>query len=208
MVPELSRESAREQTGLPLDRRLIVYTGHVGPHKGTTSLIDLARAIPDAAMVIVGVDEASDERRWLDDRLHGAGVQNVIAVPRVPLRQVASYLYAADCLVIPPTSDPLTTYRRTVLPMKIFSYLAAGRPILAPRLPDIQEVLRDGETARLVEPDDAAAAADAVRRLLDDSALASRLSQACRDAARTCTWAARAAMIADTLGRWLQRPAI
>jgi glycosyltransferase involved in cell wall biosynthesis len=206
MEPELARDAARAETGLPRDRALLVYTGHVGPHKGTASLLDLARAVPDASMVIVGVDDGSHERRWLDDRIDAAGVHNVIAVPRVPLASVATYLYAADCLVIPPTSEPLQVYGRTVLPMKLFSYLAAGRPIIAPRLPDIEEVVRNGETALLVEADDTSAAADAVRRLLVDRLLAARLSESCREAARGYTWAARAATIADTLDRWL-RPA-
>ena len=47
--------------------------------------------------------------------------------------------------------------------MKTFSYLAAGRPIVAPDLPDLREVLRHNENALLVPPDDVDAAAAAIR---------------------------------------------
>jgi glycosyltransferase involved in cell wall biosynthesis len=166
-------------------------------------VIALARAIPEASVVIVGVEHGSAEGRWLSAQLQAARVDNAVLVPRVGLRDVAPYLYAADCLIIPPTDEPLRRYGRTVLPMKVFPYMAAGRPILAPRLPDIEEVLRDGETALLVEPGNVQASADAVRRLLGDRQFADRLSHAAREQARTFTWAARAQLITTTLERWL-----
>jgi glycosyltransferase involved in cell wall biosynthesis len=205
MEPVMPVDVARRKVGLPSDRPLLVYAGHVGPQKGTGALVELARAIPEVSVVIVGVDQASREGQWLSQQLETARVANVMTVPRVGLREVASYLYAADCLVIPPTDEPLRTYGRTVLPMKVFSYLAAGRPILAPRLPDIEEVLHDGETALLVEPGSPQASATAVRRLIGDRALAARLSQSAREAARGCTWSARAQAITAALERWLRR---
>ncbi len=203
MEPEMPVAEARVRAGLPDDRPLLVYTGHVGPHKGTGALFDLARALPDVSVVIVGVDESSGERQWIVQQLAARGIGNVVLVPRVGLADVATYLYAADCLVIPPTGEPLTRYRRTVLPMKLFSYLAAGRPILAPRLPDVEEVLRDGDTALLVDPGDPLSAAAAVRRLLGDPPLQARLSHAAREASRRYTWAARARVIVEALDRWL-----
>jgi glycosyltransferase involved in cell wall biosynthesis len=156
-------------------------------------------------MVIVGVPPDSAEERWLSAQLRSAQADNVLTVPQVPLADVATYLYAADCLVIPPTDEPLRSYGRTVLPMKVFSYLAAGRPILAPRLPDIEEVLRDGDSALLVAPGNPAAAGAAARRILEDDVLAARLSKGARDSARAFTWSARAGTIVTTLERWLAR---
>src|ERR1700760_3858052 len=70
------------------------------------------------------------------------------------------YLFAADILIIPPSRAPLDRFGDCVLPLKTFAYLAAGRAILAPRSPDTAELLRDGETALLVPPDDSEAAAE------------------------------------------------
>ena len=189
MEPRLSRHEARETLGLSGTDPLVVYAGHVGPHKGTRALVSLAAALPDIRLLIVGAgDEA--ERRWVAECGERAGARNLAVVPRVRLSEVAKYLYAADCLLIPPTGEPLERYRRTVLPMKVFSYMAAGRPIVAPALPDIEEVLAHDDTACLVPPDDTTVAASALQDLLLDPQRSERLA-----------WAALAASL-----RWSRTP--
>lgn len=204
MAPALSREDARRLTGLPADASLLVYTGHVGPQKGTEALVGLAAALPSATLVIVGVDAHGPERDWVLSCAASAGASNIVLVPRVSVPDVARYLYAADCLVVPPTDAPLTRYGRTVLPMKLFSYLAAGRPILAPDLPDVREVLTHAETAVLVQPGDTAAAARQVAALLADGALSARLGAAALEASRRFTWQARAVTITRALASWIR----
>ncbi len=199
MQPVLDRAEARALTGLPGDRPLLVYTGHVGPQKGTDALIALAAGLPQARLVIVGVDPASGDGRWIDDRARQAGATNIVLRPRVDVAAVAPYLYAADCLVIPPTDEPLRRYGRTVLPMKVFSYLAAARPIVAPALPDIAEVLMHDETAVLVPPGDAKVAATMVADLLADEPRAARLAKAAAGLSHRYTWRARAERISSWL---------
>jgi glycosyltransferase involved in cell wall biosynthesis len=195
MEPRLDRDTARKRLRLPTDRSLVVYAGHAGPHKGTDTLISMAAAVPDASFLIVGVDPESVEARRIGRLAAAVSANNVMLRPRVPIRDVAAYLYAADCLVIPPSDRPLGRFRRTVLPMKTFSYLAAGRAILAPRLPDLEEVLTDGVTARLVSPTDVAASARALRQLLADDGLRERLASGALAASAPYTWETRARRI-------------
>jgi len=204
MTPVLSRRDARLALGLPLDVPLVVYAGHVGPEKGTDALVSLAARVPEVRMVIVGASVEGSEQQWVHKQAERAGAHNVQVVPRVDLREVALYLYAADCLVIPPTDAPLTRYGRTVLPMKVFPYLAAGRPILGAATPDVEEVLTNGRTAMLVPPGDTAAAASALRTVLTDTALAASLASAAAEHARQYTWDGRARRITRALGEWLQ----
>ena len=204
MEPPLSRDEARALTGLPTDAPLVVYTGHVGPQKGTEALVALAAAMPHVRVVIVGVDERAGERAWVEACAARAGGRNLVLVPRVGLREVARYLYAADCLIVPPTGEPLTRYGRTVLPMKLFSYMAAGRPIAAPDLPDVREVLEHDRTALLLAPDDVAGAAAHVTALLADAPRATRLATGAREASQRYTWQARAESITQSLQAWLR----
>jgi len=192
MEPRLDSVAARTSLGLPERDRLVVYAGHAGRAKGIETLIGLAAAVPAATFLLVGVDASSPEALWIQGLARRAGASNVRLVPRVKVADVAAYLYAADVLVIPPTDEPLRRYRRTVTPMKLFTYLAAGRPILAPRLPDVEEVLTDGETARLVSPDNMNDAAAALIALLSDAALQDHLSRSASAAAADYTWAERA----------------
>src|SRR5690606_31465110 len=108
-------------------------------------------------------------------------------------------LMAADVLLQPPSRIPLKLVGNTVLPMKLFLYLAAGRPIIAPDLPDMREVLRHEHNALLVPTGDDDAAARAVTRVVTEPGLAERLSAAAKQTAATLTWDARAERILSFL---------
>jgi phosphatidylinositol alpha-1,6-mannosyltransferase len=62
---------------------------------------------------------------------------------------------------------------------------ACGLPVVAGRSGGLAEAVRDGETGVVVEPDDVAAVADALARLVSDQLLARRLGQAGRKAVET-----------------------
>jgi glycosyltransferase involved in cell wall biosynthesis len=112
---------------------------------------------------------------------------------------VDEYISAADILIIPPSSTPLTKSRRTVLPLKTFRYMAAGRPIVAPDLPDIREVLEHGHNAILVPPDSPEKAARAIKELMNDKRMQGRISENALRDSRKYTWAGRAARISAFL---------
>ena len=77
-------------------------------------------------------------------------------------------------------------------PIKIFEYMAAGRPIIASRIGQVAEILEHERTALLVPPGDSAALTQALLRLKSDPELGIRLAQAAQQEVRTAhTWAAR-----------------
>ena len=127
-------------------------------------------------------------------------------MPWLPTGQTIPYLYAADVLLIPPTSGPLQQVGNTVLPIKTFIYMAAGRAILAPRTPDVRELLRNDENAALVPPDDLEAALRQLRRLLDDPPLRERLGKAAQHDVADLTWGRRAGRVLRFLRERLATP--
>jgi glycosyltransferase involved in cell wall biosynthesis len=60
----------------------------------------------------------------------------------------------------------------------LVQYAAAGKPIVCTRIPGLEDVVSPGVDAVVVEPDDIAAAAAAVARLLADPDARARLGQA------------------------------
>lgn len=194
LAPVLSRPEARAVTGLP-EQPTVTYAGHVSPDKGLGLVLDMAEALPGVRFVLVGSKgEGPVERR-------AAGLPNVSVVPWQPFSETVPYLYAADVLLIPPTRGPLEAVGNTVLPMKTFLYMAAGRPVFGPATPDLEEALTDGRSARLVPPDDLGAAVAALRDLLDDADLRQRLADAAR--ADVQTWDERAEHVLAFLERRL-----
>lgn len=200
MQPVLTRQQARAELGLDPARTIGCYTGHVRARKGMAALLDAAALTPEVEYLIAGGNP--DDVTALVAECERRALANVRCLGWRPAAELRPLLYAADVLLVPPTQIPLKEYGRTVLPMKIFSYLAAGRPIVAPALPDLQEVLEHERNALLVAPDDARAAAEAIRRVARDEELALTLSQAARERSLDLSWRARARKILAQIARW------
>jgi glycosyltransferase involved in cell wall biosynthesis len=188
MGPPPDKAAARAALGLDPDRFTAVYAGRVNAQKGLDALFALADLRPDTLFLLVGSEgegpvEAEARKR-----------ANVRVVPWQAPDALPAWLHAADVLLIPPSRAPLEQFRNCVLPLKLFAYLAAGRPILAPAAPDTAELLGDGDNALLVPPGDPGAAAAALDRLRDP-ALAARLGVAARKSSTELTWDARAEKI-------------
>src|SRR4051812_13910444 len=193
------RAEARARLGLPSGRPIALYAGRINETKGLDSILALASLRPDVLFLLVGSEgEGAIEAA-------ASGRANVRIVPWQAPPELPAWLAAADILLIPPSRAPLEHFHTCVLPLKLYSYLAAGRPILAPAAPDTAELLSDGETALLVPPDDPAAAAAALGRLLGDAALAAALSSAALARSRELTWDRRAEKIEAFLAARLSR---
>lgn len=203
MEPRLDHSAARAACGLPAEGAIVVYAGHVKARKGLPSLAEVAAATPAMHHVWVGGDDDGSPA-WGRRCAAEVGASNVTVTGWLTAPEVSPYLYAADALVIPPSSGPLKQHGNTVLPMKVFSYLAAGRAVVAPLLPDISELLIHDDNAWLYERDRVAAAGDALQHVTTDAALSARLGEAALSTAQGLTWHARAKKIRDFLSERLE----
>ena len=200
MEPRLPREAARRRLGLDPVSFTVVYSGRMNLRKGLDILLAAAREAPEVSFILIGSEgegPVEQEARTLP---------NVRVVPWLRFGELAPWLYAADVLVIPPSLAPLERAGNTVLPIKLFLYLAAGRVLLAPKAPDTAELLQDGANAVLVPAGDVAATVAALRRLAVAPADAARLGAAALDAATHLTWDARAERIHQFLLDRLAHP--
>jgi glycosyltransferase involved in cell wall biosynthesis len=91
-------------------------------------------------------------------------------------------------------------------PLKLFEYLAAGLPVVAPSSPNIVEILRDGSNALLFRPNDEADFARQLARLCDDAELRGRLGCAARNTIESMglTWADNARRVTQIAERLLE----
>lgn len=185
----LGKEEARARLGLPASRPIALYAGRVNVEKGLDQILALAVFRPDISFVLVGSEGQGPIEA------EAAGRANVRIVPWQGPEALPLWLRAADVLLIPPSLAPLDRFKNCVLPLKLFSYLAAGRPILAPAAPDTAELLEDGRNALLVPPGAPEIAASALDRILGDRALADRLGASALSSARELTWDRRAEKI-------------
>ncbi|MCX5747470.1 MAG: glycosyltransferase family 4 protein [Proteobacteria bacterium] len=195
MEPRLSKAEARTKLGLPSADKIVCYTGHIQKRKGIDVIVAMAARTPELHYLICGgfPDDVAAARKLAAE----AGATNLTFTGWIDVHQLSAYLYAADVLLIPPTSAPLQQHGNTVMPIKTYTYLAAGRAILAPQQDDVVEVLHHGENCWLVQPDDLDLAVSSVRRLIAEPALADRLGAQARIDSQLYTWEARARLIHD-----------
>ena len=170
---------------------IIGYAGHLYPWKGVDLIIEAVAALQDARALIVGGHEQEPDL----ERVRQLAVQldcasRVTITGLLPPSQVAARLRDADVLVLPNPASAISTGFTS--PLKLFEYMAAGKPIVASDLPSIREVLTDGENAILVEPGNPQALTAGIRRIKDDRELGSRLAAKALNDARQYTWDARA----------------
>jgi glycosyltransferase involved in cell wall biosynthesis len=113
----------------------------------------------------------------------------------VRVETVRLYQSAADVLIAPYSGA--LRWARYASPLKIFEYMAAGRPMVVSDLPVLHEVLQHEETAWLVPAADGAAIAGGVRALLERPDLAARIGRRARLEAPKYAWNQRAKAIVD-----------
>lgn len=188
---------ARALLGLPVGRPIALYAGRINEEKGLDQILAVAALRPDILFLMVGSEGQGAIETEAGRRA------NVRIVPWQEPAALPLWLHAADILLVPPSRAPLDQFRNCVLPIKLFSYLAAGRPILAPQAPDTAELLVDGGNGLLVPPGEPETAARALDRMLGDSKLADRLSAGALASARDLTWDRRAERIESFLERRL-----
>lgn len=157
---------------------VVMYVGNLQVYQGIDLLIEAfrraLRRVPAALLVVIGGTEEQIagyrercERLGIAGSVHFAGAR--------PVARLGSYLRQATVLVSPRVQGTNT-------PMKVYSYLDSGRPLLATRLPTHTQVLTD-EVALLVEPEPEAMSLGLVS-LLEDEVLRERLAGNARQLAQ------------------------
>lgn len=189
--PPLTAATARRSIGIPQHARTVVYTGRLNHKKGLGLVLEAARRLPDLLFILVG------SQGYGSIETMATAIPNVRIIAWQPPETLARYICAADILLIPPSSEPLEKFGSTVLPLKVFLYMASDRPILAGDTPDVREVLRHRQNAFLCWPDRMESLVVGLRTLIDDGELAAALAAAALRDSADLTWEARARRIAD-----------
>lgn len=145
--------------------------------KGLETLLDaLARLPADMSWELVHIG-AGGQLAKLQRRARRLGVAGRITWRGAqPQDAVLQALRAADLFVLP--SRVARSGDRDGLPNVLMEALSQRLAVVATRVAGIPELVRDGETALLVPPGDAAALAEAIERLARDPARRARLGDA------------------------------
>lgn len=168
--------ASRAELGLPEDRPVVGFLGTLKAWHGTATLIDaVARLHREGIrphLLIVG---DGPERDALRVRARDAGIVSATTFTgAMPYAEIPGLLAAMDIAVAPYDRDEDAYFS----PLKLFEYLAAGRPTVAAATGPIRSCMTHGETGLLYPPGDVVALASSIGSLLAEPARAAALGRA------------------------------
>jgi glycosyltransferase involved in cell wall biosynthesis len=168
--PPGAHEQVRGELGIPLDAFAVGSVGRLHPQKGYDLLLQavgfLHTRIPTLRVLIVGEGEA---RPALEQQRRELGLEEVVIFAG-ERRDIPAMLSALDGFV--------SASRWEGLSNAVLEAAAAGLPVIATRVGGTPEIVLDGETGLLVEPEDAQGLATAILQLYENPELRRRLGQA------------------------------
>ena len=156
------------------DEVVVVFAGAFRVWHGAIRLVDAVRRLrargrADVRAVLVG--DGPERARVM---AAAGGLDGVTFTGPVPYARMPACLAAADIGVAP---FDLAAHRPLTLgfywsPLKVFEYMAAGLPVVAPRIDRLESIVRSGREGVLYEPARPDGLADAIDHLRDPSARA------------------------------------
>lgn len=178
--------AARKRLGLPLDKKLALYAGRIDSWKGVDTLLEASELLPETLQIAIigGTEEQLAQLRPRYPRVRFLGYRSYAELP--------DNQSAADALVL--TGDPSSAVARLYTsPLKLFTYMASGIPIVAADLPSFRDVLSERE-AFFFEPNAAALAEALLFAVTHPEDTAGRAKRA-RQKVQAFSWKARARAI-------------
>ena len=142
----MDKNNCRKKLGFG-DFPIIGFVGSFRPYQGLEAAINMMpyvlKEIPQARLVLVGdagkhhnfqFHPTIDELKELAKRLKME--KNIIFSGRVEYEKIPFYINASDVCISPFVS------KRICSPIKIFEYLACGRPVICSSIPDVKEIIQ------------------------------------------------------------------
>lgn len=204
---DLSLFTAQDDRRAEIRKRLelgsgpvIGFIGSFKPWHGVLALLEafasLRSAHPGIRLLAVG---DGPERETVRARAYALGIADQVILPgRTPHTNIPEWLSAMDLTVAPYQPQPDFYFS----PLKIVESMAAGRPVAAPAVGQILQLIEDGVTGRLYRPD-GSDLSHVLHELIDDRAALAAMGERARDRATSFDWTAVVARIlalAPTVG--------
>ncbi len=168
----LDQKQCRLKLNLEPSKRYIGFMGTLLDHQGVDVLIDAApsvlQATPDAVLVIIGEGPMKDvwrkkvEAKFLQKHFLFTGQ---VAYEETPL-----WINSMDIC-----TAPFSIKAGSRSPVKIFDYMACGRPVVASRIAGTTDIFEGSGAIILIEPENQQALAQAIRDLLENEEKASEM---------------------------------
>jgi len=176
--------------GMPIHERYHLQDYVVVGYVGTFARWHGIEKLIDASIKVLG--RFSNVRflmvgpyfKYAKELVQECGVSNAyVFTGPVSYEDVPKYVNAADILVAPynPVKSELRRKYGIGSPLKVFEYMACGKPVITTSVEPITQVVQNGKTGILVPPGDSEALAEAIIHLVENPSFAESLGKAARE---------------------------
>lgn len=161
----LDKSQCRSKLNLEPSKKYVGFMGTLLDHQGVDVLIDAALSVlqstPNAFFVIIGEGPMKDKwRRRVDD----LSIQkDFLFTGQIDYEETPMWINAMDVC-----TAPFLIKAGFRSPVKIFDYMACGRPVVASRIPGTTDIFMGSDAIRLIEPENNDALAAAIVDILAD----------------------------------------
>lgn len=165
-VQFLNPDIAKNELGLPRDKKLLVTIANLYPNKGLDILIESLSLLPAETLsqIFLAIMGSGPEEFNLKQQTESLGFSKKIKFFNLP--NAAAYLKAFDLFILPS--------RKEGFPLTLLEAMRAGLPIIATNVGGNPEAI--GKAGILIDPGQPKILADAITRLLNEPSLAAQLS--------------------------------
>jgi glycosyltransferase involved in cell wall biosynthesis len=182
-VDQESKGTLREKLGLPIDKRLVIFTGRLVSYKGLPLLLNVWERVaiehPDTALILVGggsLDIFNVEKQ-LRDFVAARQLDNKVLFCG-EVRNVYEYLQASDIFVFPTEKEAFG--------ISVIEAMACGLPVISTPVGGLKEIVVHECNGLVVQPGQEENLYQALKRLIMDKPLADSLGGAALQSARDC----------------------
>lgn len=161
---KLETVKTRAQLKLPNDKKIIILQGAgINVQRGAEELVEAFRFLSDEyVLLIIG---SGDVIQQLKENANAFNLSNKIKfIDKIPATELRHYTINAD-LGVTIDKDTNMNYHFS-LPNKVFDYLHAGIPILASRLPEIENIVKNYQVGTFIENHEPRHIAECIRTFL------------------------------------------
>jgi len=170
------------------ERKSLVYIGRLTAHIDVDRILEAIHLCRHSGITFTWLGLRDQDKAEIAPKVAEKGLTGIVQLKTwLPHKEMMEFIRKN-------ASAGLVNYKPTfrsagvTCPTKIFDYYRAGLPVVASRMPTVEDVMTDGEQGVMFTPQDAASLADALHRLFADPVEYRRMQQAALAAAKYYSW--------------------
>src|SRR5438128_1591098 len=153
-------------------RFVVMYSGVFGIKHGLHTVLEAAKLLEDERDILFVLMGSGAREAELVQQAKAMNLRNAIFAGEHKVREIPHWLARADVCISSLLPEP---YLEKILSVKIFEYLACGKPVVGAHSGESARVLMESGGGLVVPPSDAQAMAGAIRALYRDPDLRVRM---------------------------------